>query len=348
MSRIIAFLLIFCSYVANAQDHPFNTYDWWNKLIIDSSTTVKVNNVDTSIIVVTSRQFTGDKLRFMSEERGTGNLLYFFCYAHNGQWHLIKTQGLKEAISYTPNTNANWVIYTEGMGKIFTSELDRGMRMNAQYGVNVIMLDYPSITTTKSRIGNYFFAINNARESYADFAPVMNSIKELKLNGHLGTGSLNLFYHSMGNYLIRNIVLKGKLKQLNDSKWVDNLILNSACVPQHGHQKWLHKINFAKDIYINYNPEDRVLIGAKIASKKTQLGNKAKPPVYIKAHYVNFNPIIGIGHSSFLDLYKRKPMSTIAKQYYQQILNGKQVDFNDTSLYQKSNYKNVGYEFFPN
>ena len=84
----------------------------------------------------------------------------------------------------------------------------------------------------------------------------------------------------MGNYLIRNIALKGKAEQLNGTKWVDNLILNSACVPQYHHRKWLGKIKFAKGLYVNYNPEDRVLMGAKIASKRTQLGNKAKPPVF--------------------------------------------------------------------
>lgn len=347
MFRIIALILLLSAPAAYAQEHPFNTKEWWNRLTIDSNNTAP-KSIDTSIIIVTSRAYVKNDLRFMSEERGNGTLTYYFVYANSGKWHLIKLKNLKQTLQYVTDINKNWVVYTEGMGKIFPSELDRGMRMNAQYGVNVIMLDYPSITTTKSRIGNYFFAIGNAKDSYIDFEPVMNNIKQLKENEQLGNGRLSLFFHSMGNYLMRNIALKGDLEKLNDNKWVDNLILNSACVPQHHHSKWLNNIKFAKDVYVNYNPDDRVLIGAKIASKQTQLGNKAKPPLATGVHYVNFNPIVGMGHSNFLDLHGRHKTPAAAKQYYSNILNGEPARLNDTTLYRTSAYKDAGYEFATN
>src|SRR5690606_7495667 len=123
---------------------------------------------------------------------------------------------------------------------------------SSQHNVNVIMLDYPSITTTKKNLGNYLFAIKNARRNYIDYAPVLATIKTYKRSGKMGTGNITLFFHSMGNYLLRQTVKKKKLAPLNDVVWVDNLVLNAPCVPQTNHAKWLNRIAFAENIYVHY------------------------------------------------------------------------------------------------
>ncbi|MBZ0099046.1 MAG: alpha/beta hydrolase [Taibaiella sp.] len=347
MYRILTiFLLLVSATPGLGQEYPYNKETWWNRLVLEKNYQTDLTVVDTSIIVVTNRWLTQDSLRFMSEERGDGKLLYFFVYAHEGRWHVLQVNDLGKAISLVPHKHKDWVVYTEGMGKIFTAEVNRGMMMASQHNVNVIMLDYPSITTTKKQLGNYLFAIKNARHCYEDYVPVLHTIKANKLTGKMGHGNLSLFFHSMGNYLIRQAAKKNQLGQLNSVVWVDNIILNAPCVPQAGHAKWLDKITFAENIYIQYNPEDRTLYWPELINKKNQLGRKLKGPLSNKAHYVNFNKLVGQEHSYFITLRQHKPIQDEVWQYYNTVLHCRPVDFNH-GKYTTSSYNSIGYEILP-
>lgn len=347
MRNLFAILLLLITGTLQAQDYPFNDTNWWQRLVYEEQPAMSnLALADTTIVVATNRYKTDNTLRFMSEVRGEGELMYFFVYAYKGQWHALKTNTLQEAINHTPTINRNWVVYTEGMGKIFTSELNRGMMMNAQYGVNVIMLDYPSITTTKKLLGNYLFSMKNARAAYKDFVPILDTIKRYRQQGIMGKGNISLFYHSMGNYMARQMVKKQQLEGLNDTVWVNNMILNAACVPQRAHAKWLNKVQFAKGIYVNYNPEDGTLKWPEIMNKKKQLGRTLKQPLCSKAKYVNFNSLVGEGHSYFLSLQGREPVNSTVKKYYSALLNGQSVDLT-TETYKKSSYRGIGVDMVP-
>ncbi|HRO42441.1 MAG TPA: hypothetical protein PL009_06380, partial [Flavipsychrobacter sp.] len=213
--------------------------------------------------------------------------------------------------------------------------------------VNVILLDYPSITAKRKRTGNYFFAKKNASMAYIDFVPVMDSIRMLQEAKMLGNSGVNLFFHSMGNIVMRQIIKKRKLDCLNSSQWVNNIILNAPCIPQHGHKKLLDQINFAKRIYINYNPGDYTLGGAYLMSKRYQLGKQVQKPLSEKTVYINFNKLVGEGHSNFLDFHNRKSIPEAAKKHYNKLLHGERLDVDDTSVYQISEHKGIGYDIVP-
>src|SRR5690606_7855817 len=121
---------------------------------------------------------------------------------------------------------------------------------------------------------NYFFAKKNAAIAYQDFVPVLDTIQMMHTTGDMGRKTINLFFHSMGNIVLRQIINEGKLAEINETQWVSNLILNAPCIPQHGHKKLLDKIRFAQNIYISYNPADYVLGGAYLVSKRYQLGKQ--------------------------------------------------------------------------
>lgn len=348
MYRLLFALLLFTATHTYAADYPFNDTSWWQRLVYETKPKADPKKADTTIIVVSSRTLTGNKLRFISEEKGYGGLMYFVVYTHQGKWHCLKVSELKKALSYLPDIDKDFVVYTEGMGKIFTSELERGMVMKGMYDVNVIMLDYPSITTTKKTAGNYSFARRNAKSAYEDFLPVLYKIKTTRVQGKLGKGHLSLFFHSMGNNMIREIVRKNELDALNDKKWVDNLILNAACVPRYGQKKWLKEIQFANEIYIQYNPDDRTLFWPQLLTRRQQLGRTPGADPYKKAHYVNFNPIVGEGHSYFLSLSGRPAAHPAAKEYYNTILHGRSINFDDSSMYRTSSYKETGYDIMGN
>lgn len=347
MYRLVLTVFLIISFTAKGQDY-FNSEDFWKKLQVDTILVKKPQATDTSIVLVSTRAALNDKLRFMSEYREEpSNLKYFFIYTSGGTWHVLQVASLQKATSYLPDKNRNWVVYTEGMGKLFTTDVYRAITMAGQYRVNVVMLDYPSITTTKGRLGNYYFALRNAKSAYKDLLPILVTIKQMHLQHQLGNGKLSLFFHSMGNNVITETIFNNKLSVLNDVKWVDNLILNAPCVPETDHTDWLKQIKFAKHIYIHYNPEDHVLKGAHLVSFHKQLGEKIEYPVYPGAHYINFNTLCGEGHSNFLSLIGYQPMRKAAIRHYNLLLNGDTVQLHNTQLYRPSVYDHIGWDILP-
>lgn len=347
MKRFLLVLVLLIATHEVVKSNTFNSKEWWSRLVFETELSVtNTAAIDSSIVVVTNRFATGDKLRFMSEEVGDGELMYFYVYASQGKWHVLQRNSLREAVNLIPKKDKDWVVYTEGMGKIFPSELNRGMMMASQYDVNVVMLDYPSITTTKGMLGNYFFAIHNARQAYEYHQPVLVDIRKMKEAGALGLGKLTLFFHSMGNILLEEIVEHNLLQPLNDKHWVDNLVLNAACVDADDHADWLRYVFFAERIYVHYNPDDRVLKGASIPAFETQLGKDPGYPIVTAAIYINFNKIVKNQHSYFLTLQGRQPVFEGVFQHYSTVLHGNEPDLagGDGDLYQPSDHHGIGYD----
>jgi hypothetical protein len=351
MFRLAIALLLLLPAITRAQGNPiahFNDEAYWQQCpMVRQLPASPIKASDTAIVVVSNRKPSNDALRYMSETRDGDTLRYYFVYSRGGRWNVLQVASLEKAIQYMPDKSRDWVMYTEGMGKLFTTDLYRGMSMAGQYGVNVILFDYPSITTTKKSLGNYFFAIGNARTAYKDFTPAFEDVKRLKEAGKLGTGNISMFYHSMGNHVIRQMVKHNKIDKLNGDVWISNVILNAACVPRRGHKRWINNISFAKGIYINYNQDDLTLKMAYLAGKKIQLGNKPVRNISSKAHYINFNTLCGSGHSNFLSLAGREPAKPAALQYYRTILHGQTPDMKDAKLFGVSSFKKIGVELNP-
>lgn len=347
--RWILFLFISAlPFYAAAQFEYFNTEVFWSKLQLHTSDDRPViHSRDTVIIVASNRVMDNTSFRYLPEERDGKRIRYFVVYSGNGKWNVFPVSTLQQALLLIPERNKSWVVYTEGMGKFFTSDVDRGMKMAAQYDVNVILLDYPSITAHKKQLGNYFFAKRNATIAYQDFLPVLDTIQMLQDEHQLGDQGINLFFHSMGNIVMRQIVRNHKLDQINNTIWINNLILNAACIPQHGHKKLLDQINFAKRIYINYNPDDYTLGGAYLLSKRYQLGKQVRKPLSSKAIYINFSTLAGKGHSNFLNLYGRNDIPPAAIKHYSRLFHGDPVLVSDTSLYKPTAYRSIGYDILP-
>jgi hypothetical protein len=344
MRYLVCLLLCFCllpdSY---AQRGFFNTDAFWSRFQRDDHTPPRLTAADTAILVASSRVVQDkDPVRFVGEERDCGGLHYYFVYARKGTWHVFPVKNITEGLSYMPAPDNDWAVYADGFGKIFTSGIDRGMRMAAQQGVHVLYLDYPSYNTSKKLLGNYKFAVRNAHCAYNDFVPVLDSVIRLRKEGKMGRGHLSLFFHSMGNIILRETVRNGRLPELNGSVWVDNLILNAPCVPQRHHKDWLDKITFAKRIYVHYNPQDHVLKGAHLVSFTKQLGEKLRMPLSDRAAYVNFHTIAGDNHSNFLILLQHPVPPKASLDYYRRVLHGTAVDTRDTLHFRVSGHHSIG------
>jgi hypothetical protein len=346
--RPLFILLLFLRLSANAQDvaHQwFNSPDQWANAPLDTCLTLDRSGLDTCIIVASNRKLDRKDMRYMTEIRDEGKIAYYFVYVNKGLWHVLPAPSLTAAMDYMPNKNRDWAVYTEGMGKTFIGDLDRGIRLSAYYRLNVLLLDYPSISSHKKNLGNYIFAKRNASEAYHEFMPVLDTVKQLKLAGKMGDGCLTLFFHSMGNKVMRQIARHDdKLNQLNETIWVNNLVLNAPCVPERGHWKWLEKIHFARSVYVDYNPDDRTLYWAHVVSFKKQLGEKLRKPLAPGVYYVNFASVAREGHSNFLPLPMHPQAVGEAIGYYRQVLHGNILPLADENQFKPSTYFGIGWD----
>jgi len=344
--RLLTILLLVVCFNTSAQNELLNGDSFWEKVKLDRQVNIEhIKAADTVIVIASNRTMQPGDMRFMGERRDNNKIRYFFVYTYRHEWHVLQTVNLQEAIKYMPDKNKDWVVYTEGMGKLFPSDIYRGMGMAGTYKVNVLMLDYPSITTKHGLYRNYLFAIHNARIAYKDLGPVLDSVKKLKTNDGLGSGHLTLFFHSMGNNVMSKLVQHGMLPMLNNTEWADNLVLNAPCVKERHHRKWVDKIHFAKRIYINYNPNDKTLGGAHLASFKKQLGEKVRKPISKNATYINFSLVAGERHSNFLTLVHHAAVINNIMAQYQLLLHGDTLQVHDTHLYAPSAYRGIGWGF---
>lgn len=352
MSRLVVLLFVLIIPFTSKAKEPyytrFNTDSFWRKLVVEpSGLPLSLSPRDTVIIVASNRARGKDSLRFMSELRGDGGVTYFLAYIRGSQWRLRLMPSLQDAVQALPDPDKDWVVYTEGMGKIFTTGLDRGFRVCQAYGVNVLLLDYPSIHTKYKSYRNFRFVLRNSSVAYRDFLPVLDTLQALRESAKAGTGALSLFFHSMGNNVIRKIGQTNSRDRLNESVWVDNIILNAPCVPQRRSHRWIDSLGFAKRIYVHYNPEDRTLKWSRIAGARGILGERPQRPIAARAAYVNFNTLCGDGHSNFLNFSKRMMARPEAVRHYQKLLHGDSVQLHDPAAYRRSVYRGIGWDLLP-
>lgn len=346
MRFLLLFVLLCQCLLLHAQGDYFNSDEAWNKVKLQQGRLPALSDKDTVIIIASNRKLD-TSIRYALETREDNGVHYFIVFARNNNWNVYPQPSLIQALQAAKGSNKNWVVYTEGMGKLFTTDVDRGMAMASQYGVRVLLLDYPSISSTRKSLGNYYFAIKNARRTPRYFLPVIDSFRMLR-ETFLPKAQVHLFFHSMGNNLMRGIAHSQNLELINGEVWVDNLILNAACVKQRRHRKWMNKVKFAQHKYIHYNPMDRTLYLAHLAAFRKQLGEKVRKPLAANTTYINFYTLAGErGHSNFLNLAGRKPISPTSYEHYRKLLTGQGINLNDTATYRPSAYRGIGWDILP-
>ena len=343
--RLLIVILLLAAMNVHAQNqYDLNNEAFWKTIVIDSNNNVPAH-YDACIAMASSCLPAPGNVRFISQRHNENGVLYYFIYSVGNVWHVLPERTLSDAIRLVGINDKDWVVYTEGMGKIFTIDVDRGLKMAEQYGVNVLMIDYPSIRTDYGSYKNYQFAKRSSRAAYRDFLPVLDSVKNLAQQKMLGFNHLSLFFHSMGNNVVRDMVLRHRLDPLNDTVWVNNLILNAPCVQQRRHRKWLDKIHFAQRIFVHYNPGDNTLKWARLLSFKKQLGDRLRRPLSSHATYINFNMLCGENHSNFLTFYSI--ILPEAEAHYSLLFHGADIPVRDTTRYRPSLYRGIGYDILP-
>ncbi|PWV53635.1 alpha/beta hydrolase [Chitinophaga sp. S165] len=323
MRRFLVLLCITISFSAQAQLAHYNSEAYWANFCLQTDS-IKPSLTDTCLVFVSNRHLYKDSLRFVDEFVDTAGLKYFFLQKNAGQWNVFQVPTLSEAMSMMPQKR-DIVVYAEGMGKIFTTNVQRALLMRSQYNVNVVMFDYASINTTYRPSKNFKFARSNARISAPHYFRLLKTIQQARVENEdwIAHVRVSTFCHSMGNIIFREMMRNQPYEELNSVPFIDNVVLNAACVPSKGHKEWVEKIRFANKIYINYNRSDWQLKGAHLLTLTAQLGEKLKGKRANNANYVNFREQGGRQHSYFLNFPQNDyRMTPEMRDYFVQLFSG--------------------------
>ncbi len=101
--------------------------------------------------------------------------------------------------------------------------------------------------------------------------------------------SFNAMFHSMGNYLLKQM-LKSSICEGNDLTF-DNVVLVAADTNNEEHKEWVDTIKFRKRLFITINEDDVALKAsrAKFGSNQlARLGHYLRGLDSTSAHYINF------------------------------------------------------------
>lgn len=342
MGRRLLLCLVFLAHCAAAQNAYFNSEDFWRRLKLVPEGSIHQE----CVVLATNRRMAAGALRFALEEREPGKVRFFLVAPRDSNWLLEPVPSLRAALQRTRPSAKDWVVYTEGFGKIFTSGIFRAVSLHEQHLVNVLYLDYPSYNSRKKVLGNFRFVLHNAQAAGEDFAPVIDSLYRCRQEGWL-PGRLSFFFHSMGNHVLRRWMKDGLLLQSNQASWVDNLVLNAPCVPQRHHCRWLSCARLARHCYVLYNPRDRNLSGAHLISFRKMLGEKVRKPLSPDATYLNVHSVAGKRHSNFTRLPDHPPVIPLLMQQYSLLLHGETLPLTDSLRYRPSVYRHIGYDLLP-
>lgn len=327
MGKFLLALMMLISSVASAQRTDFNSVAAWSQFHFEVGNEPPAVATDTCLVFVSNRHLMPDSLRFVDQFVDTTSLKYFFLERQGGKWKVYQEPTLAEAMLRLP-AKRDIVLYAEGMGKIFTANVLRAQLMNTQYNVNVVMFDYASTNTTYKPSKNFNFARENARLSAGQYYNLLLQIQQARRADEPWISGVRFttFSHSMGNIMMREMMLTQNLQPLNDYPFVDNLVLNAACVPQKDHAEWVEQMKFARSIYIHHNRKDIQLKGAHLLTMKKQLGEKISGRKASNATYVNFHDAVGFKHTYFMNFpYNDYRIPPELVKYFSKLLTGEGI-----------------------
>ncbi|MBK7587663.1 MAG: alpha/beta hydrolase [Bacteroidetes bacterium] len=282
--------------------------------------------LDTAFLMVSNRHFITEQVQFADEQTDTTQQHILYIGRKNNFIYVYELNSLQEGIALFPKKN--WVLYTEGMGKTFTGNIERATLMTKTYDVQVILFDYASINSTLGGKKNFDFSMQNALTSSHQYTQFLKEISTIHQQTTLFEGvHISLFLHSMGNLMFRKMMLDNEYKVLGNHQFIQHILFNAACVNRKNHHQWLANIDFAQHLYIHYNQADKKLNGAMIISGNRKLGSKPCRPFARNVSYIDFHNAVGNNHSYFLNIPGRDfVMSDAIQQYYTTVLNGRPYD----------------------
>lgn len=231
----------------------------------------------------------------------------------------------------------DFLVYVDGHGKTFNQIIERGIDLTGRFALNLVIFDWPTDYLALRKTAY------NASEVSAGFITAMRQFNVWQ-KAHFPAASVSVFFHSMGNQILRNATHRKLLPYLPDDLF-SNIILNAAAVRQDNHARWLEKLNKQKRIYVTINKNDRTLHGARLLRMAEQLGHGHNGRTAGNATYVDFSQVASTEHNLFLGRSEAEKANPLIFEFYNQVLHGMEANFQNETAYQILSPSEVSFRF---
>jgi hypothetical protein len=267
-------------------------------------------------------------------------MTYLKVYSVDGKWLVHDLNSIND---FKPENKdlQDWLVYVHGDSQSPDLAFMRGLQLQQEYKVNVIVFSWPSKDIKLGGLQNFRNSRNLIEQSTPAFARLLSELNTWKeqLNANQ-TSNLSLFLHSLGNYYLERIATDSLLANQEPGIF-DNIILNAAAVNQKDHHLWLKEINIQNRIFVNSNRKDMTLKGINMFTDfDTQLGEQAIDNFAPNAVYVNFSMALknelnfGLLHGYYVGVIPGKSQNIF--EYYHAIFHGQDLDLSDRSRFVKN------------
>lgn len=276
---------------------------------------------DTCLLVVSTRHYHDSLKEFLDYDYDTtASLHYFAVYFRGNAWTAVPYSNLESLLDLKPSLR-NLVIFTEGLGKTYTSGVNRATMLMRLYHIDEIFFDWPTQRPYMSRGKNFKTTYQVSGEVAKPYATFLGEFQRYKDSHAPKFQSITIMFHSMGNLILMHGLRSGLFSNIHPG-FADQVILNAACVPQKRHAQWLSKLQFSKEIFVTINDRDRNLRGARLILLRHVMGETTKKPYLPGIHYVDFSKVLNREHNYYLiiPLLRQKPF---LKQFYTDVFSGK-------------------------
>ncbi|GAB6906467.1 hypothetical protein JCM12296A_23020 [Desulfosarcina cetonica] len=219
------------------------------------------------------------------------------------------------------------VLFVHGRGKHPSKTIKENLIKNIrdQYNVSVLSFTWPSWE------GPSGFPDTSAMDSSDELTEIIKTLYRVKTNGAY-KNPLSMLTHSMGSIVLQGIVEK-ELDNTLTKNIFKNIVINASASSQKNHGEWISNIDFAENIYIVSNTNDKALLclegKPKIVCKflwhfdmSPRLGRIDSSNIddtAANAHYVNFTDKLGKKHRYYIN----QTNSPSVFNFYNTTLNGK-------------------------
>ncbi len=241
----------------------------------------------------------------------------------------------------------NTLVFVHGDGSNIDDLVLRFGQLSALYDVNLILFAWPAQEIKWNGIRNYKQSKKNVSTVFDAFTTTIHDIQN---NNQLKQNNITIMFHSLGNLFAKNYA-HYIINHLEEPAVFDNIVLNAPSAINGGHELWtdILAIKAKKGVYLNFNENDKMLkIADLFIEHKSLLGQNPELPLANHITYVNFSDILknytsySESHTYFLGEIPSE--KAIVKDYFNTILNGKNVDFTDSDSFKKNDLIPVGFD----
>jgi len=293
------------------------------------------------MLVATNRCLYADKLSdgvgpveaFGEEREKSENKLRFARATRESaeSWRIQLLRDGQESSALSLATRAkqrSCVLYVHGHNKTFKDSLEQASTIENRYHVDVILFSWPSFkehpqgnTEQEKKIGAYLSARTIAESPAGEFDRFLQLCSGMPRSpASASSHTVNLFCHSMGNYLLQNYVESQAFEGF-ESKGLSNVVVCQADVNCTDHQLWLRKlIDTGPAVHVTVNQRDNRLALAQNVLNSTRLGNTRPGAASPGITYVDVTDGRSIGSEH--TIWSEEVDNDAVRAFFASVLNG--------------------------